>query len=122
MLHGRPRECTLIDELLAAARGGRSGVVVLRGEAGVGKSALLTYAAECAGDMRVLRGTGIESESELPFAAVHQLLRPVAAAVDAVPERQAAALRGAFGIGPVAGEDRFLISLGVLSVLAEAAE
>ena len=122
MLHGRLRECTLIDDLLAAARDRRSGVLVLRGEAGIGKSALLAYAAEHAAGLRILRGTGIESESELPFAAVHQLLRPVADLIDAVPARLAAALRSAFGIGPVGGEDRFLISLGVLSVLAEAAE
>jgi len=122
MLHGRLRECMLIDELLVAARDRRSGVLVLRGEAGIGKSALFAYAAERATGMRILRGTGIESESEFPFAAVHQLLRPVADLIDAVPARLGAALRGAFGIGPVGGEDRFLISLGVLSVLAEAAE
>ena len=121
MLHGRRRECALIDELLAAARDRRSGVLVLRGEAGIGKSALLAYAADQATGMRILRGTGIESESEFPFAAVHQLLRPVADLIDAVPARLGAALRGAFGIGPAGGEDRFLISLGVLSVLAEAA-
>ncbi|MEV6305465.1 AAA family ATPase [Actinoplanes sp. NPDC051861] len=128
MLHGRQRECTLIEELLAAAGERRSGVLVVRGEAGIGKSALLGYAAERAGDMRVLRGTGVESESEFPFAAVHQLLRPVAGLFDAIPERLGAALRGAFGLGPAGGEDssqggdRFLISLAVLSVLAEAAE
>ncbi|RSM67918.1 LuxR family transcriptional regulator [Actinoplanes sp. ATCC 53533] len=122
MLHGRVRECTLIDELLGAAHRRRSGVLVLRGEAGIGKSALLGYAAERAAGMRILRGTGIESESELAFAAVHQLLRPLAGLFDAVPARLGAALRGAFGIGPAHGEDRFLISLGVLSVLAEAAE
>jgi DNA-binding CsgD family transcriptional regulator len=122
MLHGRLRECTLIDELLAAAGDRRSGVLVLRGEAGIGKSALLGYAAERAAGLRILRGTGIESESELPFAAVHQLLRPLAGLFDAVPARLGAALRGAFGTGPAGGEDRFLISLGVLSVLAEAAE
>ncbi|MEU4422246.1 AAA family ATPase, partial [Actinoplanes sp. NPDC024001] len=122
MLHGRQRECAIVDELLAAARDRRSGVLVVRGEAGIGKSALLAYAAEHATGMRILRGTGIESESEFPFAAVHQLLRPVADLIDAIPARPAAALRGAFGIGPAGGEDRFLISLGVLSVLAEAAE
>ena len=122
MLHGRRRECAAIDELLAAAGRGRSGVLVLRGEAGIGKSALLGYASERAAGMRILRGTGIESEAEFPFAAVHQLIRPVAGLIDEIPERLAAALRGAFGLGPAAGQDRFLISLGVLSVLAEAAE
>ncbi|GIJ50301.1 LuxR family transcriptional regulator [Virgisporangium aliadipatigenens] len=137
MLYGRTDECAAVDALLAGAVEGRSGALVLRGEAGIGKSALLAYAAAQAGDAtqagnaaragegkqwKILRGTGIESESEFPFAAVHQLLRPVADLIDAVPERPGAALRGAFGLGPAGGGDRFLISLGVLSVLAEAAE
>src|SRR5262245_41282696 len=119
MLHGRARECGLVDELLTAAGDRRSGVLVLRGEAGIGKSALLTYASARATGLRVLRGTGIESESELPFAALHQLLHPVTGLIDGIPDRPAAALRSAFGLGPVAGQDRFLISLGVLSLLAE---
>ena len=122
MLHGRQRECAVVDELLAAARAGRGGALVLRGEAGIGKSALLDYAVGAAGDMRILRGTGIESESEFPFAVVHQLLRPILDEVDALPTRQGAALRAAFGLGPAAGEDRFLVSLAVLSLLAEAAD
>ena len=122
MLHGRQRECAVVDELLAAARAGRGGALVLRGEAGIGKSALLDYAVGAAGDMRILRGTGIESESEFPFAVVHQLLRPILDEVDAIPTRQGAALRAAFGLGPAAGEDRFLVSLAVLSLLAEAAD
>ncbi|MEV7623751.1 AAA family ATPase [Actinoplanes sp. NPDC089786] len=122
MLHGRRDECTLIDGLLAAAADGQSGSLVLRGEAGIGKSALLRYAEEQATGMRVLRGTGIESESEFPFAAIHQVLRPVAELIEVIPERLGAALRGAFGLGPVTGPDRFLVSLAVLSVLAEAAE
>jgi DNA-binding NarL/FixJ family response regulator len=121
VLVGRQRECALVDELLAAARDGRSGALVVRGEAGIGKSALLTYAAEQAAGLRVLRGTGIETESEFPFAVVHQLLAPVADHIDAIPPRQRAALRGAFGLGPAVDEDRFLISLAVLNVLAETA-
>ncbi|GLY97875.1 helix-turn-helix transcriptional regulator [Actinoplanes sp. NBRC 103695] len=123
MLHGRQKECALIDGLLSAAVADRrSGVLVLRGEAGIGKSALLRYAAAQATGMRVLRGAGVESEAEFPFAAVHQLLRPVADLVEVIPERLRDALRGAFGLGPAADQDRFLLSLGVLSVLAEAAE
>lgn len=122
MLHGRGRECALVGKLLAAAREGRSGALVVRGEAGIGKSALLAYAAELATSMRVLRGTGIETESEFPFAGVHQLLLPVTGYVDALPDRQRAALLGAFGLGPGVVEDRFLISLAVLNTLAEAAE
>jgi DNA-binding NarL/FixJ family response regulator len=119
VLIGRGRECALVDDLLAHARDGRSGALVIRGEAGIGKSALLTYAAERATGMRVLRGAGVETESEFPFAVVHQLLRPVTDHVAKIPARQRAALLGAFGLGPSTGEDRFLISLAVLNVLAE---
>ena len=97
MLHGRSAETARIDELLAAARDGRSGALVIRGEAGVGKTALLDYAAATAG-MRVLRGTGIESEAELPFAALQLLLRPGLGRLDGLPPPQAQALRGAFGL------------------------
>ena len=122
MLHGRQRECVLIDELLTAARDRRSGVLVMRGEAGIGKSALLSHAAERAAGMRVLRGTGIESESELPFAAVAPAAASGGRPVDAVPARLGAALRGAFGPARPAARTGSSISLGVLSVLAEAAE
>jgi hypothetical protein len=76
MLHGRSAQTARIDELMAAAEVGRSAALVVRAEAGVGKTALLDYAAAGAAGMRVLRGTGIESEAELPFAALHLLLRP----------------------------------------------
>ena len=91
------------------------------GEAGIGKSALLDYAATRADGLRVLRGRGVESESEFPFAAVHQLLRPVQDRIGLIPARQRAALHGAFGLAD-AGDDRFLVSMAVLSVLAEVAE
>ena len=121
MLVGRGRECAQVDGLLANARDGHSGVLVIRGEAGIGKSALLSYAAEHATGLRVLRATGVETESEFPFAVVHQLLRPVEAHIEALPARQRAALRGAFGLGPAVDEERFLISLAVLNVLADTA-
>ncbi|MGZ4324163.1 MAG: AAA family ATPase [Solirubrobacteraceae bacterium] len=79
MLHGRRDELALLDELLEGARSGRAGILVIRGEARIGKSALLDYAAGQAGGMRVLRAAGVEAESELPFAALHQLLRPLIA-------------------------------------------
>ena len=120
MLHGRSAEAARIDHLLAAARDGRSGVLVIRGEAGVGKTALLDYAAAAAG-MRVLRGTGIESEAELPFAALQLLLRPGLGRLDVLPPPQAGALRGAFGLASAPGADRFLIGLAALSLLAELA-
>jgi DNA-binding CsgD family transcriptional regulator/tetratricopeptide (TPR) repeat protein len=123
MLHGRRRERAGIDELLATARVGGSGALVIRGEAGIGKSTLLSYAADHADGLRILRGTGIESESEFPFAAVHQLLRPVREHIDAIPARQRSALRAAFGLEEAAGgNDRFLVSVAILSVLSDVAE
>src|SRR5690348_9309348 len=120
MLHGRSAETARIDKLPAAARDGRSGALVIRGEAGVGKTALLDYASAAAG-MRVLRGTGIESEAELPFAALQLLLRPGLGRLDVLPPPQAQALRGAFGLAGTPGADRFLIGLAALSLLAELA-
>ena len=93
---------------------------MIRGEAGVGKTALLDYAAAAAG-MRVLRGTGIESEAELPFAALQLLLRPALGRLDVLPPPQAQALRGAFGLAGPPGADRFLIGLAALSLLSELA-
>jgi DNA-binding CsgD family transcriptional regulator len=108
--------------LVDGARAGRSGVLVVRGQAGVGKSALLADAVERAAGMRVLQARGIESESELAFAALHQLLRPVMGWIGRLPPPQAAALRVAFGLQEGVGADRFLVSVAVLSLLAEAAE
>jgi DNA-binding CsgD family transcriptional regulator len=123
MLHGRQKECAAIDRLLAAAGGQRSGALVIRGEVGVGKSALLAYAADrAAGRMQVLWGSGVESESELAFAALHQLVRPVLDHVERLPGPQATALQGAFGLAATHGRDRFLIGVGALSLLAEVAE
>ncbi|HSO51665.1 MAG TPA: ATP-binding protein, partial [Actinomycetes bacterium] len=123
MLLGRHAECAAIDRLLAEAVERRSGALVVRGEVGVGKSALLAYAADRAGEkLRVLWGAGVESESELAFAALHQLVWPVLDHVERLPGPQAAALRGAFGLAAPQGTDRFLIGVGALSLLAEVAE
>jgi DNA-binding CsgD family transcriptional regulator len=122
MLYGRGPECTAVRELLEDARAGRSGALVVRGEAGFGKSALLEYADEHANGMRVLRGLGIDSEAELAFAALHQILRPGLEHIEGIPAPQARALAGAFGLAPGSGADRFLISIAVLSVLSELAE
>src|SRR3954453_2312279 len=122
MLHGRSAERARIDELLAGARAGRSGVLALRGEPGIGKSALLGYAAAHTDGFRVLRSAGTEAESEFPFAAVHQLLRPLWDRAAVLPERQRTAVDAAFGRGPAAGDDRFLVSLGILSLLSDAAD
>ena len=77
MLRGRRSECEVFDGLLEDARGGRSGVLVVRGEAGIGKTALLEYAIDAASDLRVVRAVGVESEMELAFAALHQLCPPM---------------------------------------------
>ena len=124
MLFGRERECARIADLVAAAQTGSSGALVLRGEAGIGKSALLSYATELAGGLLVLRGTGIETESELPFAGAHRLLRPLQPLVAGLPDAQRDAMRSALGLdahGAAARPDRWLLSLAVLSLLAEAA-
>ncbi|MBF6439126.1 LuxR family transcriptional regulator [Nocardia cyriacigeorgica] len=117
MLHGREAEQAEIDRLLDAARAGRSGALVLRGEAGIGKTALLDYAA--AQGIPAARSAGIESEAELPFAGLHMLVRPGMALVDRLPEQQRDALRGAFGLAPRDPGDRMLIGLAVLTLLAE---
>jgi DNA-binding CsgD family transcriptional regulator len=122
MLRGRRAEQERIDALLDAAREGTSGALVIRGEPGIGKTALLEQAAQRATGMRVLRGAGIESEAELPFAGLHLLLRPALDALDALPGPQRQALAGAFGLGAGGGGDRFLVGAAVLSLLAQVAE
>src|SRR4029450_7232618 len=103
-------ERSIIGGLLEGARESRSGVLVIRGEAGVGESALLQNARERTSDMQVLACTGVEEESALPFAALHQLLRPVLRHLEKVPRAQADALRGALGLAAGRGVDRFLVS------------
>ncbi|MDL4817325.1 LuxR C-terminal-related transcriptional regulator [Actinomadura sp. OS1-43] len=121
-MFGRASERAELDRILAGVRTGVSAALVVRGEAGIGKSALLDYAAACADGLRVLRGVGVESEAELPFSALHLLLRGELGRVGALPAPQAAALRGALGLASADGRDRFLIGLAVLSLLAELAE
>ncbi|MEU8145653.1 AAA family ATPase [Nonomuraea sp. NPDC048901] len=125
MLRGRERELAEIEALLARARDGRSASLILRGEPGIGKSALLDHAARSPEGLRPLRGTGIETEAELPFAALHLLLRPALDRIGRLPAPQARALEGAFGLATARGdapEDRFLIGLAALSLLTELAE
>ena len=99
MLVGRDAELLHLERLLAGVRTGASAVLVLRGEPGVGKSALLEGAAEAASGMRVLRARGVESEVELPFSGLHELLRPLLGALDELPAPQAEALRTALALG-----------------------
>jgi tetratricopeptide (TPR) repeat protein len=122
VLVGRHEERRLIGSLLSAAQRRVSGVLVLRGEAGIGKTALLEHAAASADGMRVLRTRGIESESELAFSASLELLRPVLGHLDGLPERQAAALRGALALDAAADDDSFVVYAGMLNLLAAAAE
>ncbi|MFI6599400.1 LuxR C-terminal-related transcriptional regulator [Nonomuraea sp. NPDC050536] len=121
MLYGRSAEISALDEVIARARDGFGGAVVLRGEAGAGKTALLDAAAARGGAMRVLRTTGVESESDLAFAALHQVLWPVTGSLDALPEPQRVAVHAALGMAVGGAGDRFLLGAGVLSLLAEAA-
>ncbi|SNR38746.1 ATP-binding protein [Actinomadura mexicana] len=120
MLYGRASEQAAIQDLVDAARAGRSGGLVVRGEPGIGKSALLDWAAEyCAGTgVRILRVTGIETEADLAFAGLVQLLWPVQEHLDALPAAQTDALRAVLGSGDPAGQDRFLSGLAVMSLLA----
>jgi DNA-binding CsgD family transcriptional regulator len=122
VLVGRDRECARIDELLEGALTGESGSLVVRGEPGIGKSALLDYAATRADKMQLLTTAGVEAESDLAFAGLHGLLRPILDRLGELPELQAEALAGALGLVPASGFDRFLVSVALLGLLAEAAE
>jgi DNA-binding CsgD family transcriptional regulator len=122
MLCGRDEELAAIGQLVAGMRSGLAGALLLVGEAGVGKTTLLEAAAQMAAEARVLRVTGVESEAELPFAGLHALMRPALDDIGVLPERQAAALRSAFGMAEEVVADRFLVGLGVLSLIAELAE
>jgi len=122
VLYGRDAERSRIGELLDGARASRSSVLVISGEPGVGKSALLADTRARAGDMHVLSGSGVESEAHFPFAALHQIARPILGLAENLPHPQAAALAGALGLATGASDDRFLVSLAALSLLAEAAE
>jgi DNA-binding CsgD family transcriptional regulator len=121
-LVGREHECAAIDRLLEVSASGESSSLVVRGEAGIGKTALLTYAAKRGGGRCVLRTVGVEAESDLDFAGLYGLLRPIEDKLGELPETQAAALAGALGLGPSLGSDRLLVSAGVLSLLAAAAD
>jgi DNA-binding CsgD family transcriptional regulator len=122
VLQGRRVEREALDRLLQRVRAGQSSVQVLRGEAGVGKSALLDYVAAHASECRVVRIAGVESEMELAFAGLHQLCAPMLEGLAALPEPQRNALRVAFGIQAGAAPDRFLVALATLSLLADAAD
>jgi DNA-binding CsgD family transcriptional regulator len=122
MLSDRRDECAVLDGLLEEARAGRSGVLVVRGEAGVGKTALLEYAIESTSDLNAVRAVGVESERELAFAALHQLCAPMLGRLDRLPAPQRDALAVTFGLAAGAVPDRFLVGLAVLGLLSEVAD
>ena len=122
VLRGRTSECARLDELLSAVRRGESGALVLRGEAGMGKTALLDYASRLCEGCRVIRAGGVESEMELPFAALHQLCVPLLDGVESLAAPQRDALRTALGLMSGPRPDRFLVGLAMLTLLSDAAE
>jgi DNA-binding CsgD family transcriptional regulator len=119
---GRTSEREVLDRLLDNVRGGQSAVLVIRGEAGVGKTALLRYAARQASGFRIAQIAGVEAEMELPFAGLHQLCAPMLSHLDALPDPQRRALSVALGLSTGDAPDRFLVALAVLSLLSEVAE
>jgi len=121
-LRGRRAESGRLDRLISGARAGASGALVVRGEAGVGKTALLDYVLAHAAGCRVVRASGFESEMELAFAGLHQLCAPFLDRIERLPAPQADALGTAFGLRTGAPPDRFLVGLAVLSLLSDVAE
>jgi hypothetical protein len=121
VLLGRAKERAMVDGVLDQARAGISGVLMLTGEPGVGKSALLEYAAETASDFQMVRASGVEWEMELAFAGLHQLCVPFLDGLPQLPGPQRAAIEAAFGLSAGVPPDPFFVGLGVLGLLSEAA-
>ena len=122
MLLGRRTECEALERLLDDVRAGRSGALVIRGEPGVGKTALLQFALDSGSDLRVARAVGVESEMELAYAALHQLCAPMLDRLEGLPAPQRDALRTVFGLTAGGAPDRFLVGLAALGLLSEVAE
>src|SRR5580765_4538401 len=121
-LFGRQRERAVLERLLHTARGGHGGVLVVCGEPGVGKTALLEYAVEAGREFRVVRTSGVEADMELPFAAAQQLCFPCFDLLDRLPMPQHEALGVAFGLSTGSAPNPFMVGLAVLGLLSEAAE
>lgn len=121
-LRGRSSECGLLDDFAHAIRRGESRSLVLRGEAGIGKTALLEYLVASVSDLRVVRAVGVESEMELAFASLHQLCAPLLDRAERLPDPQRRALEIVFGLSDGGAPDRFLVALAVLSLFAAVAE
>src|SRR3954464_10961830 len=121
-LLGRDSERDVLDRLVAGVRAGQSRVLVLRGEAGVGKTALLEHLSAAADGCRIAQAAGVESEMELAFAGLHALCAPMLGRLENLPHPQRDAVDTAFGLSAGPPPDRFLVGLAVLSLLADAAE
>jgi predicted ATPase len=121
-LLGRRSECAALDRLVASLRAGPSRALVLRGEAGIGKSALLEYLVQHASGCAIARAVGVESEMELAYAGLHQLCAPFLDRLERLPGPQRGALGTAFGLRDGDAPDRFLVGLAVLSLLSDTAE
>src|SRR5690242_952679 len=121
-LRGREAECGRLDALLAAVREGRAGALVLRGEAGIEKTALLEHAVANAHGCQVARAIGVQSEMELAYAGLHQLCVPLLDELGRLPVPQRAALETAFGASPGETPDRFAVAMAVLGLLSEVVE
>src|SRR6201995_4420626 len=121
-LVGRGREREVLGRLLRAGRGGEGGVLVMHGEAGVGKTALIEWTIEEGHESRVLRAVGVEGEREFPYAALQQLCAPILDLSERLPEPQRDALAVAFGLSAGEAPTPFLVGLAVLGLLSEGAE
>ncbi|MGP3963414.1 helix-turn-helix transcriptional regulator [Nonomuraea sp. 3N208] len=121
-LRGRQIECETLDQLVATVQAGNSAVLVVRGDVGIGKTALVEYARASASGCRIARAAGVESEMELAFGGLHQLCAPFLDHLGHLPAPQREALGTAFGLSAGAPPDRFLVGLAVLSLLADVAE
>ncbi|MGA2014391.1 MAG: ATP-binding protein, partial [Solirubrobacteraceae bacterium] len=119
---GRANECALLDDFAGAVRRGESRSLVVRGEAGIGKTVLLEYLVASASDLTVLRAAGVESEMELAYAGLHQLCAPLLDRLGMLPAPQRQALEIVFGLSTGAAPDRFLVGLALLSLLSEVAD
>jgi hypothetical protein len=121
-LFGRAPECEMLDRLLVGLRAGQTGVLVVRGEAGAGKTALLEYVRRRADGLGVVRVSAVPSEADLPYAALHQLCAPLVDHIERLPEPQRTALEIAFGVTAGAAPDRLFLGLAVLSLLSRTAD
>jgi predicted ATPase len=118
MLLGRDQERREIELAFSRARAGASAALALIGEAGIGKTALLDWAAEQAEGMQLLRARGVESEAEIPFASLLELVRPALASLEKIPQPQGVALEGALALRPGLAQERFAVGAATLSLLA----